>query len=73
MDRNSIKGGDMTDQDYKDLSKNIKNLLWNIGNQPEKVSGCLVPLIDVLYPGFDERYKIMIKAIILKNIGECET
>lgn len=53
----------------KEFKKLVKDLLWNIAKQREKVEGTLRVMIDNLYPDYTEDEKYEMRKKILKNIG----
>lgn len=55
----------------KDLNQAMKDLLWNICNQKEKVNGNIVSLVNLLYADRSEAERVFIIEKLkekLKNI-----
>ena len=52
-------------EDYK---KHLKDLLWCIGNQSEKVGSRLTTLIPLLFPEYTEEQRYEIRKKILGGI-----
>ena len=59
----------LTDIQSAKLKKEVRNLLWEITHQREKVGGTLGVLLPVIYPQYSEEYRREIKKQILKAIG----
>ena len=55
-------------EDYALLKQRVRSLLWNLSNQREKVSGNILTLLEMLYPGYDQDQLFEIKNEIMKNI-----
>lgn len=56
------------DTELQIMQSRVKSLLWNMGNQREKVQGNLNVLIEDLYPDRDLEYKITIREKLMENI-----
>lgn len=54
--------------DYNELRSKIKDLLWCIGNQREKVRDKLRTLVSELYPDYSVENREVIVQKILDNI-----
>ena len=53
-----------------DIKRKTKDLLWNIGNQQEKVGSNLTSLIKMLYPYMDKQeHRYSIKSKILAGMS----
>ena len=55
--------------DEQTLRKEIKTLLWQMGNQREKVAGTLEVLTNELYRELPEDHRRAVVAAIIRNIA----
>lgn len=59
---------DIESQENELLKSYFKTLLWNIGNQREKIGSNLSTILPILYPNYNEEQIYNIKKKILDNI-----
>ena len=54
-------------EEKDDIRQKSRNLVWNLGNQQEKIKGNLESLVKTIYPQYTVEHREEIKNAFLKN------
>lgn len=55
-------------ESHQELAQNVRNLLWNVSKQQEKVSGNLSVIIPKVYPHKNDHITYKIKKTFLSRL-----